>query len=60
MRNRMESPVVWGVAAGVGLAQIQQLSTKINVNGWDIGIAILTIAVAVFGAINNPTNPDGL
>ena len=56
--NRFKSPILWGVVIGVVLTQVQQLSTKSSVNGWDVAIACLTVAVAAVGAINNPTDKE--
>ena len=56
--ERLKSPVIWGVIGGITLTQVQQMSTKATVNGWDIAISVLTVVVAAFGAINNPTDKE--
>ena len=56
MRNRLKSPVVWGVTLSVVVTQIEQLKNMPNLTGWDIAITVGTILIALFGALNNPTD----
>ena len=59
-QNRFLSPVVWAAVFGVVLAQLTSLSQKGDVTGWDIAIATVTVILAFFGEINDPTNKTGM
>jgi len=56
--ERLKSPVVWGVVITVIVAQLEQLRNIPNLSGWDIAISVFTVLLAVFGAINNPSDRD--
>jgi hypothetical protein len=58
-RNRYTSPVVITATLVVVGTQLTTLSQKPVVNGWDIALAIVTVATTYYAALNNPTNKDG-
>jgi hypothetical protein len=60
MQNRFRSPVVWGATVAVVGAQLVALSQTVPLTGWSIAIAVTTVVVAFFAALNNPENKDGV
>lgn len=55
MKTKLQSPVVWGVVFTSILTQLEMLS-KGAVNGWTISMAVCTVIIAFFGALNNPND----
>jgi hypothetical protein len=58
MWNRFKSPVVWAVIIAASSAEASVLGNKASVTGWDVAASVFVVAVAAFGAVNNPTTPD--
>ena len=56
--ERLKSTVVWGVTFSVVVTQLEQLKNMTNLTGWDIAIAVVTVLIALFGALNNPTDKE--
>ena len=56
--ERLKSTVVWGVTFSVIVTQLEQLKSMTNLTGWDISIAVVTVLIALFGALNNPTDQN--
>jgi hypothetical protein len=58
-QSRWQSPVVWIATLTVLLSQIKAMQdsgfTPVN-----IAVAVITIAIAFLGALNNPENKDSL
>lgn len=55
MKEKLKSPVVWGVVFTTILAQLEILS-KTTVDGWKIAMSACTVIIAFLGALNNPND----
>lgn len=55
MKTKLQSPVVWGVVFTSVLAQLEILA-KGEVNFWTVSMAVCTVAISFFGALNNPND----
>lgn len=55
VKQKLQSPVVWGVVFTTTLTQLEMLS-KGECNGWTIAMSICTVIIAFLGALNNPND----
>lgn len=57
-QKRWNSPIVWAATLGVLLTQVKMMQetgfTTVNVV-----VALITVAIAFLGALNNPENKEG-
>lgn len=55
MKKKLQSPVVWAAVVTCISAQLELLRQN-GADGWSIAIAVCTVLITLFGALNNPND----